>query len=271
MHKVVSALSYLHSKGIAHRDIKLANLVYANEGDDADVKLIDFGLSRKFRTQEEFELMQTFVGTPSYMAPEVADRTIEYNAACDMWSVGVAAYLLMCGKYPHSQNKSPFHQREEIKNYKVDLKFPSQIRPTAKDWIKKLLVKDPAGRMSAAQALKHPWLKQAVEVSPSAVPKGVVDSLVHFAKQSAIKRVRFPVLATRVFYSLAHTTQCRAGCAHDDRAPHGQFCVAASTRRFLEPRHWPDWSHLFGGGSSAEHCSRDTQPHHGAQYHPCRS
>ena len=192
IHKVVSALAYLHSKGIAHRDIKLANMVYENKSADANVKLIDFGLSRKFGTQEQFELMNTFVGTPSYMAPEVADCTIEYNAACDMWSVGVAAYLLVCGRYPHAENKSPFHRREQINKYKVQIKFPSHMHPAAKDWIKKLLVKDPASRMSASEALKHQWLKLGDQSSPSAVPKGVVDSLVHFAKQSAFKRVRVP-------------------------------------------------------------------------------
>ena len=189
MRKVTSALAYLHSKGIAHRDIKLANLVYENERDDAEVKLIDFGLSRKFGTQEEFERMNTFVGTPSYMAPEVADTTIEYNAACDMWSLGVATYLLMCGKYPHADNAAPFHQRKNIDKYRVKIRYPSFISSHAKDWMKKLLVKDASERMTAAQALRHPWLKQDVPTSPTQVPAHVVDQLVHFSQQSAIKRV----------------------------------------------------------------------------------
>ena len=191
MRKIVSALSYLHSKGIAHRDIKLANMVFESNSADAEVKLIDFGLSRKFGTQAEYELMTTFVGTPSYMAPEVADTTIEYNSACDMWSVGVAAYLLMCGKYPHAQNKAPFHKRANMDKYRVDIKYPSYVSSNAKDWMKKLLVKDGTARMTAVQALHHPWLRQREQTARrQSVPAEVVDQLMHFSQQSAIKRVR---------------------------------------------------------------------------------
>jgi len=98
--QVLSAIKHLHDKNICHRDLKPENVLFESKSREAQVKLIDFGLSKYFTpkgTGEIPSLMRTRIGTPYYMAPEVLDGA--YDEACDMWSIGVITYCLLCG-YP---------------------------------------------------------------------------------------------------------------------------------------------------------------------------
>ncbi|KAL7520103.1 hypothetical protein ACHAWX_004849 [Stephanocyclus meneghinianus] len=145
---LLKAVSYLHSNNIVHRDIKPENIVFAYSGEHSDIKLIDFGLSRSFQHGEE--RMSNRVGTCYYMSPEVLQH--EYDNACDVWSVGVVAYILLCG-YP------PFNGSESI--LKGSLCFSGNgwgdKSTHAKDFISCLLRRD-VNRLSAEQALRHPWM-----------------------------------------------------------------------------------------------------------------
>jgi len=94
MKKILSAVEYCHvEKGIVHRDLKPENFLFKDESEHAEIKIIDFGLSR--HDDENSGIMNTKVGTPYYVAPEVLSRC--YTKACDMWSVGVISYILLCG------------------------------------------------------------------------------------------------------------------------------------------------------------------------------
>ena len=93
--EVLHAISYCHSKGITHRDIKPENILFASPESDAQIKLIDFGLSRKYNTNEK---MHTILGTPYYIAPEVLKG--EYDQKCDNWSIGAITYIMLCGQPP---------------------------------------------------------------------------------------------------------------------------------------------------------------------------
>lgn len=98
----MSAIKHLHDKNIAHRDIKPENIIFENKNSEYEIKLIDFGLSKLLKIEER---MKTVLGTPYYVSPEVLDGL--YDKRCDLWSVGVITYMLLCG-YP------PFNGKNEV-------------------------------------------------------------------------------------------------------------------------------------------------------------
>ena len=107
VHKVASAVAYIHSLGIVHRDIKPENIMFSDKDIYSEVKLIDFGLSNKFDTTH-LKRLKTFVGTPLYLPPEVIDG--EYDEKCDIWSLGVLLYSLLCGYPPfYGKNKTQLY------------------------------------------------------------------------------------------------------------------------------------------------------------------
>jgi len=152
--KMLSAVEYLHNQGIAHRDLKPENLLLKSTS-DTEVMISDFGLSKIVSQQS---IMDTACGTPYYVAPEVLLST-GYDKEVDLWSVGVITYLLLCG-FPPFYGESLPEVFEQI--MKADYDFPdpywTDISSEAKDLIKKLLVVDAKKRLSATEALKHPWV-----------------------------------------------------------------------------------------------------------------
>ena len=152
-YKVLSALVYCHSRDISHRDIKPENILFEHESNEGEIKLIDFGLSRKYNDQEK---MQTVLGTPYYVAPEVLQGSYDYK--CDIWSVGAFMYIMLTGEPPfNGKNNNVIFKR--ILNEEVN--YPSEkfknISPDAIDLLKKCLIKDPHKRITGEQALNHKW------------------------------------------------------------------------------------------------------------------
>jgi len=101
-YKVIMAINYCHSIGVCHRDIKPENILFVDNSKDSDVKIIDFGLSKKFNFEHD-ELMHSFLGTPYFVAPEVIRK--EYDINCDMWSIGATAFMLFSGHPPFPEKK----------------------------------------------------------------------------------------------------------------------------------------------------------------------
>jgi len=153
--KIVSAVDYLHGIDIVHRDLKPENLLLKRADDDLEVALADFGLSKIVGAQM---MMQTACGTPSYVAPEVLNAS-GYGKEVDMWSIGVITYILLCGFPPFYGDTVPeiFEQIMEA-NFDYPEEYWGSVTKDAKDFINKLLVVETSDRMSAVQALKHPWL-----------------------------------------------------------------------------------------------------------------
>lgn len=154
---LLEAVAYLHRNGIVHRDIKPENVLFVTEDEeDLRVKLIDFGLSRRHKKGDAY--MSNPVGTAYYMSPELLKG--KYDQACDVWSTGIVAYILLCGYPPFNGDTDP-DIFEAIKQ--ASFQFPSQawghVTPEAKDFIKCLLRKDPKKRFTAEEALKHPWIR----------------------------------------------------------------------------------------------------------------
>lgn len=157
MRSIIHVVRYLHSKNICHRDIKPEHfLLTTNERETQKIKLIDFGLARKHNPGSE--PMSTFTGSPSFVAPEVIDRS--YDHMCDCWSTGVTAYFLLTGMLP-------FDGQNDEETFQIissgEFSFPASsifLSSDAKDFVAKLLVKDPRRRMTASEALNHPWLQK---------------------------------------------------------------------------------------------------------------
>lgn len=158
--QVMSAVAYLHSRKIAHRDIKPENILF--ESNDAlNVKLLDFGNSRKMGGNEA---MQGVYGTAYYVAPEVLAG--QYDEKCDIWSVGVILYMLLSGNPPFNGN-SDLAIIEAVKRgeYEIEGGVWDEISDSAKDLVMKMLIHNPEHRISAQEALNHPWFREALQSS----------------------------------------------------------------------------------------------------------
>ncbi|BGP52431.1 Calcium/calmodulin-dependent protein kinase type I [Rhodotorula kratochvilovae] len=155
---VMGAVDYLHSHGIVHRDIKPENLLYRSKDEDSDLLLADFGLS-KVMDDQQFSALTTTCGTPGYMAPEIFKK-LGHGKPVDIWAVGVVTYFLLCGYTPFDRD----NQVDEIQAIcGADYAFEPEeywvgVSDTARDFIRHCLVIDQTQRLTAAQALAHPWL-----------------------------------------------------------------------------------------------------------------
>jgi len=154
--QVLEAVSYMHKRGIVHRDIKPENILYETKDEDSPVKVIDFGLARKHDSGLE-PPMTTLVGTPYYIAPEVLRK--KYDKSCDLWSVGVVAYILLCGYPPfNGANNDETHRSVLRGQYNFPFEDWKGISPEARHFISQLLQMDPTKRMTVEEALNHPWI-----------------------------------------------------------------------------------------------------------------
>ena len=125
-------------------------------GENAEVKLIDFGLSKRFSEQAEVEKMHTVVGTPYYVAPEVLKGN--YDKQCDIWSLGVILFVFLCGYPPFEGDNNKEIFRNVIKQQLTfDPADWDRVSDSAKDLVSKMLNKDPETRISAQDCLNHPW------------------------------------------------------------------------------------------------------------------
>uniref|UniRef100_A0A7N8X3T8 Calcium/calmodulin-dependent protein kinase 1Db n=1 Tax=Mastacembelus armatus TaxID=205130 RepID=A0A7N8X3T8_9TELE len=153
--QVLDAVNYLHSMGIVHRDLKPENLLYFSPHDESKIMISDFGLSKMEGTGD---VMATACGTPGYVAPEVLAQK-PYSKAVDCWSIGVIAYILLCGYPPfYDENDSKLFEQILKADYEFDAPYWDDISDSAKDFISCLMEKDPEKRFTCDQALQHPWI-----------------------------------------------------------------------------------------------------------------
>lgn len=182
LQQLLLAVSYLHGRGLLHRDVKLENVMFTRKGGD-QLKLIDFGFATRW--DGAFELTQR-CGTLHYVAPEVLKGS--YDSKCDLWSIGVVAYMLLTGK-------SLYGGDDEIVRRKVIRGTPDWSRSffalseTCQDFVRQLLKVCPKQRPSAQKMLEHPWLQVCTKsVIPQAPPRMVLRRLQAAALTSKARR-----------------------------------------------------------------------------------
>ena len=171
--QMFSAIEYIHSLGIIHRDIKAENFLYTAEG---TIKLIDFGLAVKVKNPKH--LLNEIVGSPHYMAPEMLSN--RYSFPVDMWSAGVLIYLMIFGRYPFNDETAELIMRK-VREGTVDWSdrdFPPP--PNVIEFLHRLLEPSPTSRLTPIDALNHEFLrhKSSSEKSDAvAVPEAVSERL----------------------------------------------------------------------------------------------
>uniref|UniRef100_A0A4W4GFZ0 non-specific serine/threonine protein kinase n=1 Tax=Electrophorus electricus TaxID=8005 RepID=A0A4W4GFZ0_ELEEL len=168
MRDIGTAIQYLHNMNIAHRDIKPENLLYTSKDSNAILKLTDFGFAKETSLHNP---LQTPCYTPYYVAPEVLGPE-KYDKSCDMWSLGVIMYILLCGFPPFYSNTgqaiSPgMKRRIRMGQYEFPNPEWADVSEEAKQLINQLLKTDPSERMTIAQFMNHPWINQSMAVPPT--------------------------------------------------------------------------------------------------------
>lgn len=156
---LLESVRYMHESGVVHRDLKPENLLLVKRGNDVHVKIADFGFAAKTRIGTMRIALTQRCGTPAYVAPEVL-RGVPYNEAVDMWSLGAILYFVL-GGYPPFVDDVPKQLFKKI--FTADFEFHQQdwshVSDQAKSLIRNLLTVDPNQRLTAHQALKHPWFR----------------------------------------------------------------------------------------------------------------
>jgi len=165
--QLVTGVCYIHTQKVAHRDLKPENLLCAGDEQNILIKIADFGLSKVFTAGDP---LKTQCGTPDYAAPEVlTSEGGAYSDAVDMWAIGVITYVVLCG-YPPFYANTITDLFEVIKRGRYE--FPpeewSRISNEAKDFIRRLLIVNPAQRMTGEEALAHPWIKEGSSLERTA-------------------------------------------------------------------------------------------------------
>ena len=154
IYQVLTAIRYLHEHGIVHRDIKPENILFSSSDGDS-IKLIDFGLARRWDEGEA--PMSKVVGTPYYIDPNVLRRN--YTRSCDLWSVGIVAYILIAGHPPFNKRDNSAIHRAVLKGrYRFASKDWKHTTKESRDFVRRLLQADSVGRMTVDEALAHPWI-----------------------------------------------------------------------------------------------------------------
>jgi calcium/calmodulin-dependent protein kinase (CaM kinase) II len=198
MQQILESVSYCHQHGIVHRDLKPENLLLASKAKGAAVKLADFGLA--IEVQGDQQAWFGFAGTPGYLSPEVL-RKDPYGKPVDIWACGVVLYILLVG-YPPFWDEDQHRLYAQIKAGAYDYPSPEwdTVTPEAKNLINSMLTVNPAKRINASEALKHPWICQRERVASVVHRQETVDCLKKFNARRKLKgAILTTMLATRNF------------------------------------------------------------------------
>ncbi|KAK3446921.1 calcium-dependent protein kinase 20 [Eucalyptus grandis] len=188
---IVSVVEACHSLGVMHRDLKPENFLFVNHEEDAALKTIDFGLSVFFKPGEMFT---DVVGSPYYVAPEVLRK--HYGPECDVWSAGVIIYILLSGVPPFWDETEQGIFEQVLKG---ELDFISEpwpnISESAKDLVRRMLVRDPKKRLTAHEVLCHPWVQVDGIAPDKPLDSAVLTRLKQFSAMDKLKKIAIRVMA----------------------------------------------------------------------------
>ncbi|XP_069609360.1 calcium/calmodulin-dependent protein kinase type II subunit gamma isoform X5 [Ranitomeya imitator] len=185
IHQILESVNHIHQHDIVHRDLKPENLLLASKCKGAAVKLADFGLA--IEVQGDQQAWFGFAGTPGYLSPEVL-RKDPYGKPVDIWACGVILYILLVG-YPPFWDEDQHKLYQQIKAGAYDFPSPEwdTVTPEAKNLINQMLTINPAKRITADQALKHPWVCQRSTVASMMHRQETVECLRKFNARRKLK------------------------------------------------------------------------------------
>jgi len=196
VHSMLLAIHHCHDHQIVHRDLKPENFVFQTNALDSKLVLIDFGCATIVKDDKVYK---DYVGTPYYIAPESAVstyvRTGKTLKSSDIWSIGILAFILMTGRPPFNGRSNPAILRSIVNK---PLLLPEDIEwsESCKDFLKRILEKNPKKRMSLKAAMAHPWLNGKITTN---IPIGVIKALREFNQQSKLKKAITKALAENMF------------------------------------------------------------------------
>ncbi|KAK8509477.1 hypothetical protein V6N13_061891 [Hibiscus sabdariffa] len=188
---IVGVVEACHSLGVMHRDLKPENFLFVNKQEDSLLKAIDFGLSIFFKPGERFT---DVVGSPYYVAPEVLRK--RYGPEADVWSAGVILYILLSGVPPFwAENEQGIF--EEVLHGDLDFDsdpWPS-ISESAKDLVRRMLIRDPRRRLTAHEVLCHPWIQIDGVAPDKPLDSAVLSRMKQFSAMNKLKKMALRVIA----------------------------------------------------------------------------
>ncbi|XP_074575351.1 calcium-dependent protein kinase 1-like [Curcuma longa] len=189
--EIVNVVHCCHSMGVMHRDLKPENFLFLNTNEDSPLKATDFGLSTFFKPGE---LFKDVLGSAYYIAPEVLRKN--YGPEADIWSAGVIVYILLAGVPPFwADNDQGIFSA--ILRGRLDFSsdpWPN-ISDSAKDLVKKMLRANPQERLTAAEILTHPWIREDGEAPDSPLDLTVITRMKQFRAMNKLKKVALKVIA----------------------------------------------------------------------------
>ncbi|XP_039528914.1 calcium/calmodulin-dependent protein kinase type II subunit gamma isoform X4 [Pimephales promelas] len=185
INQILESVCHIHQHDIVHRDLKPENLLLASKMKGAAVKLADFGLA--IEVQGDQQAWFGFAGTPGYLSPEVL-RKDPYGKPVDIWACGVILYILLVG-YPPFWDEDQHKLYQQIKAGAYDFPSPEwdTVTPEAKNLINQMLTINPAKRITADQAIKHPWICQRSTVASMMHRQETVECLRKFNARRKLK------------------------------------------------------------------------------------
>ncbi|XP_044594428.1 calcium/calmodulin-dependent protein kinase type II alpha chain isoform X23 [Cotesia glomerata] len=198
--QILESVHHCHHNGIVHRDLKPENLLLASKAKGAAVKLADFGLA--IELQGDAQAWYGFAGTPGYLSPEVLKKE-PYGKPVDIWACGVILYILLVG-YPPFWDEDQHRLYGQIKAGAYDYPSPEwdTVTPEARNLINQMLTVNPSRRITASDALRHPWICQRERVASVVHRQETVDCLKKFNARRKLKgAILTTMIATRNFSS----------------------------------------------------------------------
>ncbi|XP_053597614.1 calcium/calmodulin-dependent protein kinase type II alpha chain isoform X6 [Microplitis demolitor] len=198
--QILESVHHCHHNGIVHRDLKPENLLLASKAKGAAVKLADFGLA--IELQGDAQAWYGFAGTPGYLSPEVLKKE-PYGKPVDIWACGVILYILLVG-YPPFWDEDQHRLYGQIKAGAYDYPSPEwdTVTPEARNLINQMLTVNPTRRITASEALRHPWICQRERVASVVHRQETVDCLKKFNARRKLKgAILTTMIATRNFSS----------------------------------------------------------------------
>ncbi|XP_041914701.1 calcium/calmodulin-dependent protein kinase type II subunit beta isoform X28 [Alosa sapidissima] len=208
IHQILESVSHIHQHDIVHRDLKPENLLLASKCKNAAVKLADFGLA--IEVQGDQQAWFGFAGTPGYLSPEVL-RKEAYGKPVDIWACGVILYILLVG-YPPFWDEDQHKLYQQIKAGAYDFPSPEwdTVTPEAKNLINQMLTINPAKRINAQEALKHPWVCQRSTVASMMHRQETVECLKKFNARRKLKGAILTTMLVSRNFSVGRQTTAPA-------------------------------------------------------------